>query len=97
MAKKAYGQISRLRGRPSLLSQGVRRIVKNKSFAKFTPHDLRRTAATLAQSLRILRDHVKAIYAQWHMFKEKREAARVNCSTSLARRYVPCHQRRRPD
>jgi len=45
-----------------------------------------RTAATLAQSLRIPRDHVKAllnhkdgdvtaIYARWHMFEEKREAA----------------------
>src|SRR5207245_5769825 len=31
------------------LSQAVRRIVKDKTFAKFTPHDLRRTAATLAQ------------------------------------------------
>ncbi len=68
------------------LSQAVRRIVAHKSFAKFTPHDLRRTAATLAQSLRTPRDHVKAllnhkdgdvtaIYARWHMFEEKREAA----------------------
>jgi integrase len=68
------------------LSQAVRRIVADKSFAKFTPHDLRRTAATLAQSLRIPRDFVKAllnhkdgdvtaIYARWHMFEEKREAA----------------------
>jgi hypothetical protein len=54
-------------------------------FAKFTPHDLWRTAATLAQSLRVPRDYVKAllnhkdadvtaIYARWHMFDEKREA-----------------------
>jgi integrase len=72
------------------LSQAVRRLVKDKrnaeKFAKFTPHDLRRTAATLAQSKRIPRDHVKAllnhkdgdvtaIYARWHMFDEKREAA----------------------
>jgi integrase len=67
------------------LSQAVRRIVAQKTFAKFTPHDLRRTAATLAQSLRVPRDHVKAllnhkdgdvtaIYARWHMFDEKREA-----------------------
>jgi integrase len=71
------------------LSQAVRRIVddkKNKTkLAKFTPHDLRRTAATLAQSLRVPRDYVKAllnhrdddvtaIYARWHMFDEKREA-----------------------
>lgn len=72
------------------LSQAVRRILHDKKytekFAKFTPHDLRRTAATLAQSLRIPRDYVKAllnhkegdvtaIYARWHMFEEKREAA----------------------
>jgi integrase len=68
------------------LSQAVRRIVADKKFAKFTPHDLRRTAATLAQSLRVPRDYVKAllnhkdgdvtaIYARWHMFEEKREAA----------------------
>jgi hypothetical protein len=42
-------------------------------------------SATLAQSLRVPRDHVKAllnhkdgdvtaIYARWHMFEEKREA-----------------------
>jgi integrase len=68
------------------LSQAVRRIVGDKKFAKFTPHDLRRTAATLAQSLRVPRDYVKAllnhkdgdvtaIYARWHMFEAKREAA----------------------
>jgi integrase len=72
------------------LSQAVRRILNDKKynerFAKFTPHDLRRTAATLAQSLRVPRDYVKAllnhkdgdvtsIYARWHMFEEKREAA----------------------
>jgi integrase len=72
------------------LSQAVRRVVGDEKnagkFAKFTPHDLRRTAATLAQSLRIPRDYVKAllnhkdgdvtaIYARWHMFEEKREAA----------------------
>jgi integrase len=67
------------------LSHAVRRIVKDKKLAKFTPHDLRRTAATLAQSLRVPRDYVKAllnhsdgdvtaIYARWHMFDEKREA-----------------------
>jgi integrase len=43
------------------LSHAVRRIVKDKKLAKFTPHDLRRTAATLAQSLRIPRDYVKAL------------------------------------
>jgi integrase len=68
------------------LSHAVRRIVVGKGFAKFTPHDLRRTAATLAQSLRVPRDYVKAllnhkdgdvtaIYARWHMIEEKREAA----------------------
>jgi integrase len=68
------------------LSRAVRRIVKDQKLAKFPPHDLRRTAATLAQSLRVPRDYVKAllnhkdgdvtaIYARWHMFEEKREAA----------------------
>jgi integrase len=63
----------------------VRRIVKDKKLAKFTPHDLRRTAATLAQSKRVQRHYVKALlnhsdgdvtgtYARWHMFPEKREA-----------------------
>jgi integrase len=67
------------------LSHAVRRIVKDKKLTKFTPHDLRRTAATLAQSLRAPRDYVKAllnhsdgdvtsVYARWHMFDEKREA-----------------------
>jgi integrase len=52
---------------------------------RLTSHDLRLTAATLAQSLRIQLDYVKAllnhkdqdvtsIYARWHMFEEKREA-----------------------
>jgi integrase len=71
------------------MSQAIRRILNDKKYeklAKFTPHDLRRTAATLAQSLRVPRDYVKAllnhkdgdvtaIYARWHMFEEKREAA----------------------
>jgi integrase len=72
------------------LSQAVRRLVRDPrykdKFARFTPHDLRRTAATLAQAMRVPRDHVKAllnhsdgdvtaIYARWHMFDEKREAA----------------------
>ncbi|GLR87992.1 tyrosine-type recombinase/integrase [Bradyrhizobium iriomotense] len=67
------------------LSHAVRRILKGKKLTKFTPHDLRRTAATLAQSRRIPRDYVKALlnhsdgdvtetYARWHMFGEKREA-----------------------
>jgi integrase len=71
------------------LSQAVRRVLSDEKykeqFAKFTPHDLRRTAATMAQSQRIPRDYVKAllnhqdgdvtaIYARWHMFEEKREA-----------------------
>jgi integrase len=58
---------------------------RGKFAKKFTPHDLRRTAATLAQSRRVPRDHVKALlnhqdgdvtatYARWHMFPEKREA-----------------------
>jgi hypothetical protein len=59
------------------------RIVEDKTLDRF---DLRRTAATLAQSQRVPRDYVKAllnysdgdvtaIYARWHIFDEKREAA----------------------
>jgi integrase len=67
------------------LSQAVRRIVADNELAEFTPHDLRRTGATLAQAARLPVDFVKAllnhndkgvtgIYARWHMFEEKREA-----------------------
>jgi integrase len=69
------------------LSQAVRRIVSDKDndLAAFTPHDLRRTGATIAQAARLPVDFVKAllnhndkgvtgIYARWHMFEEKREA-----------------------
>lgn len=67
------------------LSQAVRRLVENKEIAAFTPHDLRRTAATIVQAARLPIDYVKAllnhndkgvtaIYARWHMFEEKREA-----------------------
>jgi integrase len=70
-------------------SQAVRRIVTDERFAEklapFTPHDLRRTGATIAQAARLPVDFVKAllnhndkgvtgIYARWHMFEEKREA-----------------------
>jgi integrase len=71
------------------LSQAVRRIVSDERYseklARFTPHDLRRTGATIAQAARLPVDFVKAllnhndkgvtgIYARWHMFEEKREA-----------------------
>ncbi len=70
------------------LSQAVRRILEDedtKIEEPFTPHDLRRTGATLAQAARLPVDFVKAllnhndkgvtgIYARWHMFEEKREA-----------------------
>jgi integrase len=73
------------------LSQAVRRIVldpevvKSGKLASFTPHDLRRTAATIVQAARLPIDFVKAllnhhdkgvtgVYARWHMFEEKREA-----------------------
>jgi len=71
------------------LSHAIRRILKDEKykekFAKFTPHDLRRTAATFAQSMRVPREYVKALlnhrdedvtatYARWHMVPEKREA-----------------------
>jgi hypothetical protein len=67
------------------LSQAVRRIVTDKTLAPFTPHDLRRTGATLVQAGRLPTDFVKAllnhndkgvtgVYARWHMFEEKLEA-----------------------
>lgn len=69
------------------LSQAVRRILADMDaeLAPFTPHDLRRTGATIAQAARLPVDFVKAllnhndkgvtgIYARWHMFEEKREA-----------------------
>jgi integrase len=71
------------------LSQAVRRILADKEISKklapFTPHDLHRTGATLAQAARLPIDFVKAllnhndkgvtgVYARWHMFEEKREA-----------------------
>jgi integrase len=59
--------------------------VTDNELAAFTPHDLRRTGATIAQAARLPVDFVKAllnhndkgvtgIYARWHMFEEKREA-----------------------
>jgi integrase len=68
------------------LSQAVRRVVAdNEKMEPFTPHDLRRTGATLVQAARLPIDFVKAllnhndkgvtgVYARWHMFEEKREA-----------------------
>lgn len=67
------------------LSQAVRRIITDNELAPFTPHDLRRTAATIVQAARLPIDFVKAllnhndkgvtgIYARWHMFEEKRDA-----------------------
>lgn len=67
------------------LSQTVRRVVTDNELAAFTPHDLSRTGATLAQAARLPVDFVKAllnhndkgvtgVYARWHMFEEKREA-----------------------
>ncbi|SRR5216683_105711 len=67
------------------LSQAVRRIVTDKKLEAFTPHDLRRTGATIAQAARLPVDFIKAllnhndkgvtgVYARWHMFEEKREA-----------------------
>jgi integrase len=90
------------------LSQAVRRLVKDKKyadkFAKFTPHDLRRTSATLAQSKRIPRDYVKAllnhkdgdvtaVYARWHMFDEKREAVTAIESALLPLMTAPSRAR----
>lgn len=85
------------------LSQAVRRIVtdeqvvKDGKLAPFTPHDLRRTAATIVQAARLPIDFVKAllnhndkgvtgVYARWHMFEEKREA--VNAIEAAATRLM---------
>ncbi|MDE5444852.1 tyrosine-type recombinase/integrase [Bradyrhizobium sp. CSA207] len=78
------------------MSQAVRRLLgddeeegmdqaEDGELAAFTPHDLRRTAATIVQAARLPVDYVKAllnhndkgvtgIYARWHMFEEKHEA-----------------------
>ncbi|WP_439368496.1 tyrosine-type recombinase/integrase [Bradyrhizobium sp. DASA03120] len=67
------------------MSQAVRRLLEDKELVAFTPHDLRRTAATIVQAARLPVDYVKAllnhndkgvtgVYARWHMFEEKREA-----------------------
>ncbi len=67
------------------LCQAVRRLLEDKEFAAFTPHELRRTGATLAQAARLPVCYVKAllnhndkgvtgIYTRWHVFEEKREA-----------------------
>jgi hypothetical protein len=76
------------------LSQAVRRIVTDNGLAGFTPHDLRRTGATLVQAARLPVDFVKAplnhndkgvtgVYARWHMFEEKREAVMAIEATVL--------------
>ncbi|MGY3514185.1 tyrosine-type recombinase/integrase [Bradyrhizobium lupini] len=76
------------------MSQAVRRLLEDKELAAFTPHDLRRTAATIVQAARLPVDYVKAllnhndkgvtgVYARWHMFEEKREAALAIEATTL--------------
>jgi hypothetical protein len=61
------------------------KVVKSGNLAAFTPHDLRRMAATIVQAARLPIDFVKALLnhhdkgvtgvcARWHMFEEKREA-----------------------
>ena len=56
---------SRFHGRASIarhsLSQALLDIIKRLGMAKFTPHDLRRTAATVARRNGVPRDHVKAL------------------------------------
>jgi integrase len=67
------------------LSQALLAIVRDNKLLKSTPHDLRRTGATLVQSAQMPTAFVKAllnhnekgvtgIYARWHMFEEKRDA-----------------------
>src|SRR5205085_11399342 len=77
------------------MSQAVRRLLGDKELTGFTPHDLRRTGATLVQAARLPVDYVKAllnhndkgvtgVYARWHMFEEKREAALAIEATTLS-------------
>jgi integrase len=76
--------------RASLVRQTLTRVVGalvvQLGMEKFTPHDLRRTAATLARRHGVPRDHVRAllshtesdvtsIYDQYDMLPEKRKAA----------------------
>jgi integrase len=78
---------SRVHNRASIerqaLSQAVIELTDKIGIAKFTPHDLRRTAATVARKHGVPRDHVKAllahadddttaIYDQYDMLSEKR-------------------------
>lgn len=77
------------------MSQAVRRLLEDKELTAFTPHDLRRTAATIVQAARLPVDYVKAllnhndkgvtgVYARWHMFEEKREAVLAVEATTLS-------------
>jgi len=70
------------------LSQALLDIIGHLGMAKFTPHDLRRTAATVARRHGVPRDHVKAllahiegdvtaIYDQYDMLTEKRGGVAV--------------------
>jgi integrase len=70
------------------LSQGLIEIVEHLGMESFTPHDLRRTAATIARRAGAARDHVEAllahtrddvtgIYDRHDMLAEKREAADI--------------------
>jgi integrase len=80
---------SRFHNRASIerhaLSQAVRELIDKLGMAKWTPHDLRRTAATLARRHGVPRDHVRAllahtegdvtaIYDRFDMLPEKRAA-----------------------
>lgn len=80
-----YTTIDRLQR--NSLSKAVARIVATRKMTYFSPHDLRRTAVTLAQSARVPLTHVKAllnhrdksdettlIYARYDMYAEKRIA-----------------------
>jgi integrase len=70
------------------LSQAVIELIAELEMAKWTPHDLRRTAATLARRHGVPRDHVQAllahtkgdvtaVYDQYDMLAEKRAAVTV--------------------
>ncbi len=70
------------------ISQSLIEIIEHLEMAKFTPHDLRRSAATIARKSGVPRDQVQAllahtygdvtaVYDKYDMLEEKRQAVRA--------------------
>jgi integrase len=82
-----YAQLFKLAGRQRL-EEAAQRIVKGLGMKRWTPHDLRRTAATILDKsgysleqigaiLAHTRKGVTAVYARWDKFDLRREMAVV--------------------